>query len=72
MAINVTLGEVKTQDEKLFPKLMISGSGAIWLMTNPFNGIFITGNTQLQVGHICEDFGPHMADYNEPITLQNA
>lgn len=80
MAIKVTLGEAKTQEEKPFPKLMISDLGQIFYMVGVnedrddlligveihSNGYFIGGN----------GISKNMAralfkDYNEPITLQN-
>jgi len=75
--ITVTLGEVKTKDEKPFPKLM-KDSGADRIV------YFIAYGSGFQLNHISgdyEDKSPHFSkewamqfftDYNEPITLQNA
>jgi hypothetical protein len=76
MAIKVTLGEVKTQEKKQFPKLMKpQTSDVIWLMLSPTKGICILGdenNPLFQTGNVHEGMGRYMIDYNEPITLQNA
>lgn len=81
MAINVTLGEVKTQEEKPFPKLMIGSDGGtiIEVLCNP--------NTQgkapvvhrmgISKGLYCDSFRLYngvitFTDYNQPITIQNA
>lgn len=71
MAIKVTVGEQKTQNEKPFPKLMTSKAGRIVFMTSYEQGF--------QLNHAADD-GPHFykdwsmddfTDYNESITLQN-
>lgn len=72
--INVTLSEVKPQEEKPFPKLMISKSGRIVLFTSKFSGFVIRekeycyGIWHFSKSWASEDF----TDYNEPITIQNA
>lgn len=83
--INVTLGEVKTQEEKPFPKLqkMTYPSGK-WIV------VFSKSESNRVVVYVCKenkncydnigDFWGHaekngvgiFTDYNEPITLQNA
>ena len=77
MAITVTLGEGKTQEEKIFPKLIkLSYCDSIVEVFNhpdeegKYIGIHRYGETQ---GVICMDFtvDEHCIDYNEPITLQN-
>jgi hypothetical protein len=71
--INVTLGEVK-QQEKPFPKLMISTTGAIWLMESFEEGFYLSGgngdfkDNRIQSDIIHKDF----TDYDLPITIQNA
>lgn len=75
MSINVTLGEVKTQEVKPFPKLMKSADGLIVLFTKAITGTVIyapTSNTE-PLGHHSTTWNPDaFTDYNEPITLQNA
>jgi hypothetical protein len=77
--LNVTLGEVKTQ-EKPFPKLMKSKIGAVVLFWEPNKGLYLFSEPgSIDAG--CEgelmngvDW-PKMnifTDYNEPITIQNA
>ena len=78
MSINVTLGEVKTQEVKPFPKLMSGNNG--WIVE-----VYESGRSSL--GYIAiHRAGPHAGriaidfkldgfiDFNEPlpITLQNA
>lgn len=74
MAINVTLGEAKTQ-EKPFPKLMVTTDDErIVFFISPQKGIC------LKVGSVDNSFvGEYyhkwnmdkFTDYNEPITIQN-
>lgn len=77
--INVTLGEVKTQNEKPFPKLMKhKKNGRINLFYNRTCATVII-NRQDEVPVIL-GVGEHSTnlnaneyeDYNAPITLQNA
>ena len=79
--INVTLGEVKTQEEKPFPKLMISEVGQIFYMVevNPNRSDLLVGfqlhSNGFSIGG--NGFSKRMSrssftDYNEPITIQNA
>ena len=73
--INVTLGEVKTQEEKPFPKLMINSDRRIVvLMSESCVGTVVYSKIETyQIGHYSEGWGMHnFTDYNEPITLQNA
>jgi hypothetical protein len=71
--INVTLGEVKTQ-ENGYPKLMISGTGAIWLMESYNKGFYLFGGNgdfkddRIRHTNVSNDF----TDYSDPITIQNA
>ena len=67
--INVTLGEVKTQEEKPFPKLMISDSGIIVYFTSNRCGIAL--NDELLTDYSEEWNMQFFTDYNEPVTLQN-
>lgn len=76
MAINITLGEVKTQKEKDFPKLMVwcnKDEFFIVLFTLPKKGVVVSSNIQQwNIGDYDDDFDPkQFTDYNEPITLQN-
>ena len=77
MAINVTLGEVKTQELKKFPKLMIGLEGSIVLFFKSGKGTMLCDtNPQkprlIGIGEYYDgwDMGA-FTDYNEPITLQN-
>ena len=72
--INVTIGESKTQEKELFPKLMISGLGRIVLFTSKRSGIVMYEKEYcFGVGHFSECWANEdFTDYNEPITLQNA
>ena len=78
MSINVTLGEVKTQEVKPFPKLMIGNTN--WIVE-----VYETDRSSLgyiaihragpYTGKLAIDFKlDGFADYNEPLTvkLQNA
>lgn len=85
MTIKVTLGEVKSKNPKPFPKLMICtgdiwAKGAIVYFASSEVGIQLTqaidGDMSLPSG---KDGGyasnwdmSNFADYNEPITIQNA
>lgn len=78
MAINVTLGEAKTQEqEKDFPKFMIvsenvDNKGMIVLFKSKGVGTVIKGGKSWRIGEYCDAFFmKHFTDYNEPITLQN-
>lgn len=73
--INVTLGEVKTQEEKPFPKLMINlYKNVIVLMSERKCGTVVYSTTKAyEIGYYSTDwFMDNFTDYNEPITLQNA
>lgn len=73
--IKVTLGEVKTQEEKGFPKLMKTKDGYIVYFIKYGKGVCfakpnISGNT---IGEYTESWNMNgFTDYNEPITIQNA
>ena len=73
MAINVTIGESKTQ-EKPFPKLMRNQYGEIFFMVRERYGLPLTGNEWSYLDKDFADFTEILydfTDYNEPITLQN-
>jgi len=82
MSIKVTLGEVKTQEVKPFPKLMIVHvdpyKGRIVLFTREKTGTLVRCSVSqtdyMKVGTIIDGGWVMEAftDYNEPITLQNA
>lgn len=75
MAINVTLGEVKTQEEKPFPKLMKAknaSSNFIVLFFSPQKGTCMTSSGDYVVGEEYNGACTTFTDYNEPITIQNA
>jgi hypothetical protein len=71
--IKVTIGESKTQ-EKPFPKLMISSTGAIWLMESFEEGFYLSGgNGDFKKNRIQSDIVHEgFTDYDLPITIQNA
>jgi hypothetical protein len=83
MAIKVTIGESKTQNEKPFPKFMQDKHGHIVFAieenseeSNHYKVIYIKGFEFSTVGHFYDEFnlfssGNPYFDYNEPITLQN-
>lgn len=73
--IKVTLGEVKPQEVKPFPKLMETKSGSIVEVhenkdSGGYIGIYRSGPCKDQVSMSFNLNGS--TDYNEPITLQNA
>lgn len=78
--IKVILGEVKTQDEKPFPKLMIRKDDkdytlilAISKEGNDIEGVCLDTNCMGDViGEYCTYWSAQLlTDYNESITLQN-
>lgn len=74
MAIKVTVGEQKTQNELPFPKLMIGKLGSIVLFRENMKGTMIQykGESSIKVGEYYEGFDMRaFTEYNEPITLQN-
>lgn len=80
MTIKVRLGEVKTQEEKPFPKLMINEDmdTIIEVLEAPSEiGIAaVVHRTGVSAGGYTKKFqlingGNKFTDYNEPITLQN-
>jgi hypothetical protein len=75
MAINVTLGEVKPQEEKPFPKLMKGSEGTLVMFFKSGQGTVISTNKPnipLLTGEYYKGFTmSEFTDYNEPITLQN-
>lgn len=79
MAINVTLGEAKPQEEKPFPKLMRQNTdkyNLVVLFTAAGCGTVILDTDKedpYAVGHHSLDWAEkHFIDYNEPVTIQNA
>jgi len=72
MAINVTIGESKTQ-EKPFPKLMINQKGCIRLFFKDLSSLILVSKTGqfLLLNDRDEVVLSDFTDYNEPITLQN-
>lgn len=81
MAINVTLGEVKTQEPKRFPKLMTANysanddTGIIVLFGSPGTGVVVrtVKSSSKHIGYYSTTFIMDcFTDYNEPITIQNA
>lgn len=76
MAIKVTLGEAQTQEEKPFPKLMISKvTGNIVLFHSNKKGTVVflgENNGTYCLGEYRDDLNiGNFTDYNEQITLQN-
>lgn len=75
MAIKVTLGEAKPQNEKPFPKLMKNSDyKSIVLFYSSEKGVCIVQNEgSIVVGQFYEYYNmDFFTDYNEPITIQNA
>lgn len=78
MAVNVKIGESKTQSEKPFPKLMKHRDGTITRFEKSGSGVHIFAPKEVPVDYIIswnKIVGINMSeyvDYNEPITLQNA
>lgn len=76
MAINVTLGEAKTQEEKPFPKLMRHPDGCVVFFHEHGKGICLIGDIDpngTKANTFGNDWGMrNFTDYNEPITIQNA
>lgn len=75
MAIKTAVGDIKTSDEKSFPKLMIGNvNWIIEVHRHPeFPSLFIAIHRHgPHAGSISTDFNiSGFSDYNEPITLQN-
>jgi len=72
--INVTLGEVKPQTEKPFPKLMSDSKGHIYYFTMEKIGVPLNDpDYPSEISHSnLKSWGMQFfTDYNEPITLQN-
>ena len=76
--IKVTLGEVKTQEEKPFPKLMIGKYNCIILAIDEDEGhyygtLIYKGSSDDTLGEFSYQWKKkYFSDYNDPITLQNA
>lgn len=72
--INVTLGEVKTQEKK-FPKIMQSSDyEELVYFLSPCVGIMLTysGRKEDLRGVLHENYKmEYFTDYNDPITIQN-
>lgn len=72
MAIKVTVGEQKTQNELPFPKFMKSSNGRIVFMISYGKGFLLNRVSNNDIPKYSELwFMGDFADYNEPITLQN-
>lgn len=79
MAIKVTVGEPKTQNEKPFPKLMINEDGdtiiEVLQAPNKYGVCPVVHRKGYSKGVYTKDFQLNGAmkfiDYNSPITLQN-
>lgn len=79
MAIKVTVGEHKTQNEKPFPKLMINEDRDIIIEVlqapDKYGFCHVIHRKGRSAGVYTKDFQLNGAmkfiDYNEPITLQN-
>lgn len=80
MAIKVSVGEPKTQNENSFPKLMMANSngnndeGIIVLFVSLGEGFVIktVPKSYKKIGYYSTNFiMTCFDDYNEPITLQN-
>lgn len=76
MAINVTLGEVKTQNNKPFPKLMKWNKPerelVVLFQSLKSGTVLFSTSIHWRMGDASDDFDmSQFTDYNEPITLQN-
>jgi hypothetical protein len=74
MAVNVTIGESKPQEEKPFPKLMKSNiSSSIVFFIRARHGVMLYSNDKLEkIGDYDETYYmDKFTDFNEPLTLQN-
>ena len=75
MAIKVVLGATEnTQQEKPFPKLMISQYGDVFYMVRDRYGLPLTdGDWAFDRGNFADFSGTthKFTDYNEPIIIQN-
>lgn len=74
MAINVTIGESKTQEAKPFPKLMkFTEHNTIVFLEKHSCGMIINADGFYQgcVGYATNFPMELLVDFNEPITLQN-
>jgi hypothetical protein len=74
MAIKVTLGATEnTQQEKPFPKLMVSTkSNIIVFMLSKGVGVSLSAKAPYEFGYYTDEWASdNFTDYNEPITIQN-
>jgi hypothetical protein len=77
MAVNVTIGESNTQDEKPFPKLMIHKDGTITRFERIGAGVHvwasktITDRGCIMWDKLIDINMSEYTDFNEPLTLQN-
>ena len=77
--IKVTLGKLKTQEEKPFPKLMKNKDGEIFFFVRRNYGLPLTDISDGRWPYHDKDFADfstvaskhEFTDYNEPVTLQN-
>lgn len=74
--IKVTVGEQKTQDEKPYPKIMTNQDGELFYFVREKYGLPLNGKgwdfDQPTPADYTKAIYHKFADYNEPITLQNA
>lgn len=74
MAIEVKVGELKTQEEMPFPKLMMSTiDNKVYLFLKPTIGVPLDCKGDFTTAsEWAEDWNmEHFIDHNEPITLRN-
>jgi hypothetical protein len=74
MAVNVTIGESKPQEEKPFPKIMMSYTNGLTVFFIDKGCGFVLNNpdNSREVGYYSETFFmENFTDFNEPLTLQN-
>ena len=75
MAIEVSVGEPKTQEVKSYPKLMIATkghwTGMICLFFRPNEGVLLPSKHKCDNGYASNFNMSEFADYNEEITLKN-
>ena len=74
MAVNVTIGESKPQEEKPFPKLMRAYKNGliVFFIDKGLGFVLNSPDNSREVGYYSEAFFmENYTDFNEPLTLQN-
>ena len=74
MAVNVMIGESKTQEEKPFPKLMRAYTNGltVFFIDKGLGFVLNSPDNSREVGYYSETFFmENFTDFNEPLTIQN-